>query len=226
MTNKDIKKYISWLNSGDKNDLIFTRKVGLNVDRAIVWPQNPVEKEGIFNNHMHFHFFFFKNEAGYYVGGVLDMGSDLHWYVLKDYRKQGHLSKALSQTILPYIFLEREEQLLSISPGIGKKHHSNSKKVATSLGFVAVDEEESYFRLSRDDFRTDNPQLEDQDEPLSEERCDILKIRINQAFRILLKVSDELKMRYDTDKDIDDVAYDVNACMMKVEDLHWENKNL
>lgn len=108
MRKSEIKKYISWLNQGKNQDLVFTRRVSPSVDQGVIWRCNPVEGEGIYSDLIRYHFFFIKNKVGLYVGAILDTGQDLHWYILKDHRKQGYLTKSLKETILPHLFLEME----------------------------------------------------------------------------------------------------------------------
>jgi len=36
------------------------------------------------------------------------MDSDLHWYVEPEHRKQGYLTNAMKESILPYLFDEGE----------------------------------------------------------------------------------------------------------------------
>ncbi|OEK06710.1 GNAT family N-acetyltransferase [Roseivirga misakiensis] len=219
MRNKEIKKYISWLNEKKNQDLIFTRQISSTVDEGIVWPNNP--GDGVVANFDRHHFFFIKNEKDIYVGAILDMGTDLHWYMLKEYRKKGYLTNALRVTILPYLFLEREEQRISISEGIGPVNHQNSKSVATKLGFRPMYETGSQFVLTKEEFIIDRLLIEEEDNLMSDERCELLKSRVNQAYRILLKVSDELTIRYLDDGNLSDLAKSVRSYMAKVDQIHW-----
>lgn len=88
--------------------------------------------DNIIVNFSSYRFFFIKNELNQYVGAVFDMYSDLHWYIVPQSRKQGHLTKALKESILPYLFNEeRDRQRITIEKAaIGKKNYLNSKNVA------------------------------------------------------------------------------------------------
>src|SRR5690606_7632934 len=101
-------------------------------------------------------FFFIKNNKGKYVGAVYDAFNDLHWYILEKERKKGHLTKALKEIIIPYIFLcedfSREFQKISIAGGWGDKDYENSRKVAENVGFKAINKYETEFILNKEDF--------------------------------------------------------------------------
>ena len=61
-----------------------------------------------------------KDVEGRYVGLVEDRGSsDLHWYTLPGYRRKGYLSTALREVILPHLFLNRSEKMITISHKVG-----------------------------------------------------------------------------------------------------------
>ena len=135
MTNKEIQSYINKLNNNTYAKTIFKYQISDNVDYAKVW-QSQNTKDII-----PYRFFFIKNNSNY-VGAVLDMCNDLHWYISPKYRGKGYLTSALNNTILPFIFevLEREEQSISITKSqIGLKNYNSSSKVALSVGFKKTD---------------------------------------------------------------------------------------
>lgn len=60
--------------------------------------------------------FFIRNDSKEYVGAVLDMHINLHWYIAEKHRGNKYLATALRETILPYIFTKsgRGEQEITI----------------------------------------------------------------------------------------------------------------
>jgi hypothetical protein len=136
MTEEEIKKYIDQLNNESHNESIFIRPISSLVDIAKVWPKQPELCESMNIDIPSYDFFFIKNKSSKYVGAVLDMNRDLHWFILKKHRKNGYLTNALKESILPYIFYkDREEQRITIDKNIGKENYLDSKKVAIKLGF-------------------------------------------------------------------------------------------
>jgi hypothetical protein len=55
------------------------------------------------------------------------MNHDFHWLVLKDHQGNGHLTNALKETILPYLFQDRDEQRVTID-----KYHTGSSYYISS----------------------------------------------------------------------------------------------
>ena len=115
MTEKEIRKYIDRLNNGKSKESIFIRPLSDTVVISKVWSEQPKPTDSIIGNFSSYRFFFIKDNFGKYVGAILDMYSDLHWYISPKHRKKGHLTKALIETVLPYIFYdEREKQRITI----------------------------------------------------------------------------------------------------------------
>ncbi len=115
MTEREIRKYIDLLNDGKAGESIFTRQISKTVEVAKVWPDQPKMTDKIIGNFGSYRFFFIKNEFNEYVGAVLDMYQDLHWYIVPKCRKHGYLTTALRESILPYLFYdERESQRITI----------------------------------------------------------------------------------------------------------------
>jgi hypothetical protein len=117
MTEKEIRKYIDRLNKGKASESIFTRQISKNVDVAKVWTEHSKMTDDIIAPFKSERFFFIKNDSGKYIGAVLDMDlcQDLHWYIVPKSRKQGYLTTALKESILPYLFYDdRERQRITI----------------------------------------------------------------------------------------------------------------
>lgn len=226
MTERDIRKYINRLNNGKYVESIFTRQISANVDVAKVWSEQPKVSDRIIGNFDSYRFFFIKNASGRYIGAVLDMYEqhDLHWYMMPRYRKKGYLSKALKGSILPYIFNDgREFQRITIERDFnGEQNYLDSKGVATNLGFKLVKDSETDFILTRDDFDWSNENLKEVNTPVSSERFELLRQRAYFAYKSLFKISDELLMSTDDDKNLRKVAEDVKQYTWKIQDIEWE----
>lgn len=221
MTEKQIKKYIDCLNNEKVQESIFIRPISKTIVIGKVWSELPKENDSI-SNFSSDRFFFIKNNLGVYVSAVLDMNSDLHWYVIPEERKKGLLTKALKETILPYIFYEREEQRITIKLEIGEKNYANSKSVALKLGFNSMNEEQTEFLLKKSEFDWSFENLNEQNSRIGNERIQVLRKRINYASQILRKVSDELLMAYENDNQLLELSKEVKSHTRKIEDLIWE----
>jgi len=226
MTEKEIRKYIDRLNNGNAGESIFTRQISKTVDVAKVWTEQPRMIDKIIGNFGSYRFFFIKNESKEYVGAVLDMYHDLHWYIVPKYRKMGYLTTALKETIIPYIFYdERESQRISIDKNaIGETNYLNSKSVAIKLGFKAINEIETEFELQQTEFNWDSENLVETNSEINNERFEILRKRVFFAYKTLYKISDELLMTVNDDKELKEIADEVRKYTWKIEDLEWENK--
>lgn len=226
MTEREIRKYINRLNQGKASESIFTRQISKNVEVAKVWQKQPKTTDSIIGNFSSYTFFFIKNESNKYIGAILDMYQDLHWYIVPSSRKQGYLTTALEEAILPYLFYEgRENQRITIERNaIGEKNYLNSKRVALKLGFKAINEVETEFELKQTDFNWDNENYKEINSEIKSERFEELRKRAFYAYRTLYKISDELLMTVDDDKELKEVADEVRKYTCKIADLEWENK--
>jgi RimJ/RimL family protein N-acetyltransferase len=85
-----------------------------------------------------YEFYFIQNNNKLYVSvvGVINYPfdneppNDLHFYTLEENRKNGHLKNALKETILHHLFLDRNNQYLTIN-----KDNVPSINLAKKLGF-------------------------------------------------------------------------------------------
>lgn len=151
MTDKYIIHLINKLNRNPNLKDCIKLELSKNVELANIWS----------NNEYLPHSYFLIKENDNYIGAVLDMTYDLHWVILPKYRKKGHLSRALNQVILPYIFeeLPRTEQKISIKRReIGEKNYRDSVRVALGVGFKAINEE--VFVIDYKSINYDNIKLE------------------------------------------------------------------
>ena len=226
MRDKEIRKYIDKLNNGKAGESIFVRQISKAVVVAKVWTEQPKMTDSIIGNFGSYRFFFIKDDLDKYVGAVLDMYQDLHWYIIPEKRKQGYLTTALKESILPYLFYdEREIQRITINKNaIGEKNYINSKNVALKLGFIAINETETEFELKQSDFNFDNENIDEINSDINTERFETLRKRAFYAYKTLYKISDELLMTVNDDKELKEVADEVRKYTWKIEDLEWENK--
>ncbi|WP_323758278.1 hypothetical protein [Roseivirga sp.] len=221
MRYRDIRKYIDLLNKGNIEEVIFLRPISENVDLAKVWHRQSRKTGGVVCS---LDFFFIKNEDEIYIGAILDMCDDLHWYIVPKQRKKGYLTRALTNEVLPYIFLNgRESQRITVSPGLGRLAYLNSKSVATKVGFKSIDKEESVFLLEERDESFQDKTIQERNMGLSKDRCEILKRRVNDLSKELHKISDELKMAYGDDSCLKEISKEVYSYVHIIEDLEWKN---
>jgi hypothetical protein len=208
MTEKDIRKYIDRLNKGKGQETIFRRQISKNVELAKVWSRRI---------HISLDFFFIKNNEGEFIGAINYMEDDLHWYIIPKYRKQGHLSKSLNETILPYIFKnKRKSQTITINPK-DEIDCQNSKKVALKIGFKP-DHFNGNFKLEEKDFNFKNQKLNEQ-YGMDDKRIKILKKRLENITKNLLKISNEFEMAFGGISELPEIA-------KKIEQNDWNLENL
>lgn len=225
MTESEIQKYIDLLNSNQYEDQIFKRPIGDYVEVANVWSEQPKITDNIIGNFYSYRFFFIRNQSGKYIGAVLDMQQDLHWFITPEYRGQGHLSLALKGSILPYLFEDRDFQRITIVKSlIGEVNYKASKKVALSLGFSALDESDELFELKIEDFDWSFESLNDHNPPLNNQRIDELKKRIFYAYKLTYQISDELNMSFGHDNRLKEIADELRKYTWKIDDLVFENE--
>lgn len=226
MKEREIRKYIDRQNKGITKESIFSRQINKNVEVAKVWPEQSRMSAGNVEDCFSFRFFFIKNELNEYIGAVLDMHNDLHWYITPKNRKRGYLTRALKESILPYLFYEDRDKLrITINYGaIGYKNYKNSKNVAINVGFKPIDEIETVFELNRDDFKWGLESLEEINSQINKERFEELRKRLVSTYRTLYKISDELLMAFDNDNDLNEVANEVRKHLWKIENLENEHK--
>lgn len=226
MTEQQITEFINRINSNTHQNTIFLRPLSEKVDLAKVWESEPEIDDSLSTNLPSYKFFFIKNELQKYVGAVLDMDNDLHAVVLKEERKKGHLSKAMIETILPFIFYDdrnyqRDVQRITIDEGI---NYENSKRVALRLGFEPVDKEESVFELKEVNFDWSNENLNERNRSIADHRISELRRRMVFAYKNLKKISDELLMAFDDDKGLDELAEPLRYFEFKIKDLAIDQK--
>lgn len=208
MSEREISKYINRLNKGNIEESIFIRPISNSVVVAKVWAEQPKITDRISWNIDSFRFFFIKNELNVYIGAILEMENDLHWYISPKYRKKGYLTTALKESIIPYLFKDDIESLkITIEKNaIGKKNYLNSKSVASNIGFKSINENETEFQLYKSDFDNSFKNIHEINIDIKMDRHETLRQRAFYAYKILYKISDELLMANNDDKELKEAA--------------------
>lgn len=222
MTNISLQSLIENLNKNDESEsLIYRKSLSTTVDLAKVWVNRPKPTDSITSSDGPDTFYFIKNNENSYVAAVYDMVKDLHWFVLPEHRGKGHLTNAMKNTILLHLFLNREEQRITIDADFNA-----SEKVALNLGFSKSADNE-YF-LSKKEYTTNN-----MDSPkgvgFSEERIKELKKQINYLGRSLWAIQTEIEMKLgitDYSEDLADLVHEIRSHTWKLEDAWWQSKDV
>jgi hypothetical protein len=228
MKTDEIQEYIDRLNNNDFNETIFLRPINEFVSYAQVWNKIPKLNDKPDFSFKPYSFYFIKNENKTYIGAVLDMNADLHWYINKDHRKKGYLIKALKEAIIPHLFDHKtSNNIIKISINkeeIGKENYLNSKKVAELSGFVPINKEQSNFTLTEKIFDWDSENIKEQNTYLSDNRLNLLLTRLSFCHKDLMRISNELTISYDNDKNLADLVKKIGNMSYKIEDLVFENR--
>ncbi len=218
---------IERLNKNDtSSSLIYNRPISSNVDFAKIWLDKPKLTDSVSSSDGPDIFYLIKNNENIFVAIVFDMIRDLHWFVHPDYRGDGHLTEAMKNTIIPHLFLTRDEQRITIKEiEIGIDNFEASEKVALNLGFVKSTDGE--YLLSNDGFVTENYNVV-VDIPISSDRIDELKKHINFLSRSLWTIQTEIEMKFvetDYSDELKDLVYQIRNHTWKLEDFYWNSKN-
>jgi hypothetical protein len=225
MTESTIQKYIDLLNQNGYEDIIFKRPLSDFVDLAKVWPKIPEIEDSVPGNFYSYTFFFIKNNVNEYIGAVLDMDDDLHWYVNPKHRKQSHLSKALKNTILPYIFEERDTQKISINKSIlSEEEYDSSRHLALKVGFKPIDSENMHFEINASAFTSDNINFNTYNPQIDDDRIESMKRKVRFAYQLLYQVSDELNMAFNDDRQLIKHVKEIKNYTWKIDDLRFSNE--
>ncbi|EFK33164.1 MULTISPECIES: hypothetical protein [Chryseobacterium group] len=227
MTNKALQKLIDDLNNKGKRtkSVIYLRPLSPNVDFAKVWINKPKITDNITSSDGFKKFYFIKNETKTYVAVVLDMYSDLHWYVVPEHRKNGHLTNSMKDVVLFHLFINRDEQTITITENqIGKSFADASKKVALELGFIQTDDNE--YVLAGDDYVCSESNFV-LNSKMSEDRMVELRNEINYLGRSLWKIQTEIEMNLglsDYCEELKQTVDTLRSNSLKFEFL-WRNNN-
>lgn len=229
MTDRYLRSLIDRLNKKGPGELIFLRPLSDRVTYAKVWIRKTKIIDEIDYSNVPYDFYFIKNEEGFYVATVLDMKTNLHWFVLPHFRKQGHLTRGLRETILYHIFQDedRTEQRITIDEvAIGQKIFLASESVAKSLGFVKINQEfKSEYILKRELYTTDE-YLHGLDTEIDEKRLNDLKKSIDSIYRSLWIIQTEIEMKLgftEYSEELKRLVNEIKNHKIKIQDAWWIN---
>ncbi len=216
MDNSTIEKHIQSLNLGNYEDHIFLRQLTREVFYAKVWDPLPEETT---STDSAFLMYFIRN-ATEFVGAVVDMGKrDLHWFVSPKHRKQGYLTTAMTEVILPHLFESRDTQSVTFDGADTTEHKNNSMNVARAMGFNYKDDG---YKISKLDVKPfSEVELFNGLKP-NEKRLAEMKIRLNRAKNYLYAVEDEVFMATGVELNTSDIASKVTDKILKLEDTYWD----
>ena len=227
MTEAHLKSIINKLNKKQLTEQLFLRPVKANVELGYYWDEKPKPTMSIASGDGPYQFYFIKNEDNRYIGLVLDMSRDLHWYILPQFRKQGYLSKALSEVILPHLFQSRKKHRITINTyQLTDKNAEASEAVALRTGFKPIGGME--YLLDKKDFKKIKI-APVKTNGISDERLEILRKKINYLSRSLWVVQNEVEMGLGkspcTDK-LGDLVDEIRKHTWKLEDAVWDFKDI
>ncbi len=232
MTNQDLQELLDILNSKKYQNLIFLRQLNENIFISKVSSKiNAPKMKPCFHD-----FFFITDEEKRFIATIENRGiTDLHWYVTPDYRKQGYLTKALKETIIPYIFRDESKciktQRITITKGDDEDlNYENSKKVALKVGFKPLNKDETEFELSQDDFDWSDEKIMEVDKIIKDERFLVFKNELSKIHYSFEKICNELLMAYgntDVLEELMGVSELIKYSVIKVDDLiYFQNERI
>lgn len=142
MSDREIRELLRQLNNVPEQRGITCEHISGPVFRAAVVTELERAVEGRGGPRVAPHtFYFVRSSDGRFAGAVHDAVGDLHWYLVRCYRRQGLMSAALRDVILPHIAATgRAVQRITISEGIGQRMFAASQQLATAVGFDLVSE--------------------------------------------------------------------------------------
>lgn len=151
MTNEMLNQILTNINQlVYKNEDYAIRSIDSNIDIV-----NINDKECIDQNSYEFYdFILIKNHdiksTLKYVGIILDMITDLHFYILPNFRGKGYLQASLNTSILPFLSFydeDRKVQRLSFKESQIKEYFINQ------FGFKSIGDYEAEKNLASDDVK-------------------------------------------------------------------------
>lgn len=203
MTDKSLNNLINVLNKGQRKEHVFIRQLSDSVDLIKVFMDNPkMTDKKRFQDLIPDTFYCIKNDKQY-VGIVYDMSSDLHWYMKKEYRGNGYLTKALKEIILPFILRDKDEQRITISRyEIGDENFKASEKVAISSGFKLQDEFNEKYEYIIKDNDCDILDTDGINKTLREEELKEISQKVFYYAKKLIRLQTKLEVCYGSDDEL------------------------
>jgi len=185
MTNETIERLIDALNAHKMRDRIFRTSLSPAVEYAKVWLHEP---KGVAGNERSYEFFFIKNETGIYVAAVLDAYNDLHVFVKEEYRRKGHLARAMNEVIFPYLYQNGRgmQEVTFEDPCVGSY-------CAKNWGFTIISDSSAEKDLS---IFAGLPTIEAKGQECTREDFEQIEVKINKARLYLIMVREQLAIAY------------------------------
>jgi hypothetical protein len=233
MTDKTINILIDTLNKKQRKEHTFVRELDCNIDLAKIFTDNPKSSDNLCSDDITpYTFYCIKNKENKYVGLVLDMDSDLHWFIKKEHRGNGYLTNALKNSILPYIFQnKRDEQRITINRNeIGANNFNSSQKVALSVGFVQqnIDNNKCEYLLKSDDY-VEKEMITEVDKELTQDELTEIAKKIGFYSKKLIRLQVDLEMRYgstnETIFEFKEKIKNLRYSTCDIEDIWYEHNN-
>jgi RimJ/RimL family protein N-acetyltransferase len=138
MTNQDLEDIINDLNTNNTPFVCKCRTLTKQVDFIEIW-DGVYDKSEINNQASPDTYYAIRDKSGSYIGIVLASKADLHWFIMPESRRKGHLMTAMKKTIIKQLFKTRDSQRITISKNIEPENFKASQSVAIKLGFVEID---------------------------------------------------------------------------------------
>jgi len=226
MTDHFLKSLLQNLNANKTDNLIHLRPLSSTITYAKVWVKKIEKSKELLDFHGPYDFYLIKNEQGIYLADIVDMRTDLHWYVDEKYRGKGYLTKALKEVILYHLFQNRNEQRITIDQdAIGDVNFKASEKVALSLGFEKINTKE--YLLQNENYQIENYMAGD-NTTISEEKVDSLKNQIKCLGQSLSMIQTEIEMTLgmaDFVEELGETISTLNSQAFELKEIWWEENN-
>jgi hypothetical protein len=229
VSEKQLNKILNGLNKNiaKLKKLMFIRPLSESVDYAKFWDEEPLTQLKKYSCSLPDKCYLIKDVEKNYVGIVLDMSHDLHWYVKKEHRGKGYLTKSLKEIIIPHLLDIREEQKITISKNeIGLQMFKSSEKVALSNGFklIKIEDEKHFYSLKREEL-IEHPIIEGKNTLMSEERMLELKRTFSFMAHKLNMIEAEIELHTDDvifSEDISELSAKMSKYSNLIEDKWYE----
>jgi hypothetical protein len=207
MTNDTLKSFILAFNDGSLPSLSALRRLTDNVVFGRVWPERLNGRVADASYKLYFVLL-----GARCIGVVLEMDdTDLHWYVLEEHRKHGHLHAALRACILPHIFSDgRSSQRVTVDS------QANAGYVVRQ-GFVPNGDRE--FIMHREQLAVPIASI-GENSPLSPDDIRLLNERLREARMLVQSVHETLVCRCGNDAIcLEELASQIQSRSIDLHDL-------
>lgn len=215
MKDETIAALIDSVNERTADDRVFVRPIAYLISFGTVWTELPGEYAAQEQGHR---FYFIHNSERRCIGAVYDMGaSNLHVFVKPEYRRQGVMTTALQEVILPHLFRDglSEQRVTFNSP--------ESRGLLEKVGFEIVGDDAARITAERckEVSISDDVKL-----PFPKERMKAIQKRMRHAAGLVRMASEEcgLYLRPNFVERIEELEEDLRSLAGRVEDEWWKQK--